>query len=114
MLNGFAVILTEAAVGYIGLCQDKEALQPQSYYCKLPENIAESEVVLIDPMLATGGSSANAADKLKRAGATQIRFACLIAVREGAAAFERRHPDIPIYTAALDGKLNENDHIVPG
>jgi uracil phosphoribosyltransferase len=113
-MNGFLEILTEASVGYIGLYRDEETLQPQSYYCKLPDHIAESEVILIDPMLATGGSAADAADELKKAGASRIRFACLIAAPEGVAAFEERHPDIPIYTASLDECLNENAYIVPG
>ena len=114
MLDGFTDILTEAAVGYIGLYRDEETHQPHSYYCKLPAEIADAEVILIDPMLATGGSGADAADELKKAGATRIRFACLIAAPEGVEAFEQRHPDIPIYAAALDECLNENAYIVPG
>lgn len=114
LMNGFAEILPEAAVGYIGLYRDEETHQPHSYYCKLPAHLGGSEVILIDPMLATGGSAADAADELKKAGATAIRFACLIAAPEGVAAFEARHPDIPIFTAALDEKLNENAYIVPG
>lgn len=114
MMNGFAEILTEASVGYIGLYRDEETHQPHAYYCKLPEHTAESDVILIDPMLATGGSASDAADEVKKAGATSIRFACLIAAPEGVAAFEKRHPDIPIYAAALDEKLNENAYIVPG
>tara|TARA_R110002096_G_scaffold84777_1_gene195517 strand:- start:256 stop:879 length:624 start_codon:yes stop_codon:yes gene_type:complete len=114
LMNGFTEILTEASVGYIGLYRDEKTHQPHSYYCKLPGNIAAAEVILIDPMLATGGSGADAADELKKAGATRIRFACLIAAPEGVAAFEARHPDIPIYTAALDEHLDENAYIVPG
>lgn len=114
MLNGFTEILTEASVGYIGLYRDEETHRPHSYYCKLPPNIADAEVILIDPMLATGGSAADAAAELKKAGATRLRFACLIAAPEGVAAFEERHPDIPIFTAALDERLNENAYIVPG
>ncbi len=114
MLDGFTDILTEAAVGYIGLYRDEETHQPHSYYCKLPDQIADAEVILIDPMLATGGSGADAADELKKAGAGSIRFACLIAAPEGVEAFEQRHPDIPIYAAALDECLNENAYIVPG
>lgn len=114
LMNGFAEILSEASVGYIGLYRDEETHQPHSYYCKLPPHIAESEVILIDPMLATGGSAADAADELKKAGASHIRFACLIAAPEGVTAFEVRHPDIPIFTASLDEKLNENAYIVPG
>jgi uracil phosphoribosyltransferase len=114
MMNGFTEILTEASVGYIGLYRDEKTLQPHAYYCKLPEHTAESDVILIDPMLATGGSAADAADELKKAGANRIRFVCLIAAPEGVAAFEARHPDIPIYSAALDEKLNENAYIFPG
>lgn len=114
MLNGFAEILTEASVGYIGLYRNEETHQPHSYYCKLPANIAEAEVILIDPMLATGGSAADAADELKKAGAERLRFACLIAAPEGVAAFEERHPDIPVFTAALDERLDENAYIIPG
>jgi len=114
MLEGFTNILTEAAVGFIGLYRDEVTHQPHSYYCKLPPEIPDAEVILIDPMLATGGSAADAADELKKAGATRIRFACLIAAPEGVAAFEERHPDIPIYAAALDECLNENAYIVPG
>lgn len=114
MLNGFTEILTEASVGYIGLYRDEETHQPHSYYCKLPPHIADAEVILIDPMLATGGSAADAADELKKAGATRLRFACLIAAPEGVAKFEERHPDIPIFTAALDEHLNEDAYIVPG
>ena len=114
MLNGFAEILTEASVGYIGLYRDEETHQPHSYYCKLPANIADAEVILIDPMLATGGSAADAADELKKAGAERLRFACLIAAPEGVAAFEERHPDIPVFAAALDERLDENAYIIPG
>ena len=114
MLNGFTEILTEASVGYIGLYRDEETHQPHSYYCKLPPHLADAEVILIDPMLATGGSAADAADELKKAGATRLRFACLIAAPEGVAKFEERHPDIPIFTAALDEHLNEDAYIVPG
>ncbi|MEM1444018.1 MAG: uracil phosphoribosyltransferase, partial [Verrucomicrobiota bacterium] len=114
LMNGFTEILSEASVGYIGLYRDEETHQPHSYYCKLPSHIAESDVILIDPMLATGGSAADAADELKKAGATHIRFACLIAAPEGVKALEERHPDIPVYTAALDEYLNENAYIVPG
>lgn len=114
MLHGFTEILTEAAVGYVGMYRDEETLEPHSYYCKMPPGIEDSEVILIDPMLATGNSSADAADQIKREGARRIRFACLIAAPEGVEAFHKRHPDIPVYTAALDEKLNERAYIVPG
>mgnify|MGYP006081420405 CR=1 FL=1 len=114
MMHGFSEILTEASVGYIGLYRDEETHQPHRYYCKMPPNLAEADVIMIDPMLATGGSAADAADELKELGASSIRFACLIAAPEGVKAFEARHPDIPIFTASLDEQLNENAYIVPG
>ena len=114
MMNGFAEILSEAAVGYIGLYRDEETLQPQCYYSKFPPNLADCEVILVDPMLATGSSSAEGASQLKAAGATRIRFAALIAAPEGIAHFHEAHPDIPIYTANIDEGLNENAYIVPG
>lgn len=114
MMQGFSDILTEASVGYIGLYRDEQTHQPHRYYCKMPPNLAGADVILIDPMLATGGSAADAADELKELGAARIRFACLIAAPEGVKAFEERHPDIPIFTASLDERLNENAFIVPG
>ena len=114
MLQGFVEILTEASIGNIGMYRDEETLEPKSYYCKMPPDLGESEVILIDPMLATGCSSAEAARQLKEQGATRIRFVCLIAAPEGIEAFSQAHPDIQIYTAALDEKLNENAYIVPG
>ena len=114
LLNGFTDILTDAAVGHIGLYRDEETHQPMRYYFKAPANLAEAEVILLDPMLATGGSAADAVDELKREGATRIRFACLIAAPEGVAAFSARHPEVPVYAAALDQCLNERAYIVPG
>lgn len=114
MMQGFSEILSEASVGYIGLYRDEETHQPHRYYCKMPPNLAEADVIMIDPMLATGGSAADAADELKELGASRIRFACLIAAPEGVKAFEERHPDIPIFTASLDERLNKDAYIVPG
>jgi uracil phosphoribosyltransferase len=114
MLEGFTDILSEASVGHIGLYRDEETHQPHRYYFKMPPHLAEAEVILIDPMLATGGSAADAVDELKRDGATRIRFVCLIAAPEGIAAFSSRHPEVNIYAAALDERLNENAYIVPG
>ncbi|MCB1229376.1 MAG: uracil phosphoribosyltransferase [Verrucomicrobiae bacterium] len=114
LMNGIAEILSEAAVGYIGLYRDEETLEPQCYYSKFPPNLAESDVILVDPMLATGNSSAEGASQLKAAGATRIKFAALIAAPEGIETFHRQHPDIPIYTAHIDEGLNENAYIVPG
>jgi uracil phosphoribosyltransferase len=114
MLNGFTEILPDAAVGYIGLYRDEITLEAKPYYSNLPPNIAECEVILIDPMLATGSSSAEGATQLKKAGATRIRFAALVAAPEGIQAFHDQHPDIPIFTASVDLGLNENSYIVPG
>jgi len=114
MLHGFTEIITEAAVGYIGMYRDEKTLEPHRYYCKMPPKIGQADVILIDPMLATGHSGADAVDQIKAEGATRIRFACLIAAPEGVEAFSQRHPDVPIYTASLDEKLNEKSYIVPG
>ncbi len=114
MLNGFTEILSESSVGYIGMYRDEETKEPHRYYCKMPPGIDQADVILIDPMLATGNSGADAVDQLKAEGATQIRFVCLIASPEGVEAFSKRHPDVPIFTASLDECLNENSYIVPG
>jgi uracil phosphoribosyltransferase len=114
LMTGFAEILSEAAVGHIGLFRDEGTLQPQSYYTKFPSNLSDADVVLIDPMLATGSSAAAGADQLKAAGATRIRFAALIAAPEGIAAFHARHPEIPVYVASIDEGLDHRAYIVPG
>ena len=114
LLQGFTDILGEASVGTIGLYRDEETLAPHRYHFRMPPSLAEAEVILIDPMLATGGSAGDAIDELKAAGAQRLRFACLIAAPEGVAAFTARHPDVPVYTAALDQCLNERAYIVPG
>ncbi len=114
MLNGFLQILREARVGHIGLFRNEETLKPESYYCNLPENLGECEVILIDPMLATGNSSAEAARQIKNAGAERLRFACLVSAPEGLALFTQEHPDVPVFTAAIDRGLNEIGYIVPG
>ena len=114
MLNGFTEILSDAAVAFIGLYRDEQSLRPRPYYSNFPPTLGESDVILIDPMLATGHSGAEAAAQLKNAGATRIRFATLIAAPEGVAEFHSRHPDIPIFTASVDEGLNEKAYIVPG
>jgi uracil phosphoribosyltransferase len=114
LLQGFTDILGEASVGTIGLYRDEETLAPHRYHFRMPPSLAEAEVILIDPMLATGGSAGDAIDELKAAGAQRLRFACLIAAPEGVAAFTARHPDVPVYTAALDQCLSERAYIVPG
>ena len=114
LLNGLTEVVTEAQVGYIGLYRDEETLEAKTYYCRLPGNLEESDIFLIDPMLATGGSAIDAVGKLKEAGATRIRFVSLIAAPEGVAAFQEAHPDVRIFTAALDECLNDRAYIVPG
>ncbi|MDF1814432.1 MAG: uracil phosphoribosyltransferase [Verrucomicrobiales bacterium] len=114
MLQGFVEILSEASIGNIGMYRDEETLEPKSYYSKMPQNLGDADVILIDPMLATGSSSAEAAAQLKMEGAANIRFVCLIASPEGVKVFNEAHPDITIYAASVDEKLDENAYIVPG
>jgi uracil phosphoribosyltransferase len=114
MLHGFTEILGDSAVGTIGLARDEETLAANRYHFRMPPNLADCEVILIDPMLATGGSASDAVDELRREGARRIRFACLIAAPEGVAAFSARHPEVPVYAAALDERLDERAYIVPG
>lgn len=116
--NGLAdallAILPEAAIGHLGLQRDPVTHEPVYYYEKLPTQIEKRQIIMTDPMLATGGSAIMAADRLKSHGASDIRFACLVAAPEGVSAFCKAHPDIPITTAALDRKLDENRYILPG
>lgn len=114
LLQGFTDILGEASIGTIGLYRDEDTLEPHRYHFRIPPALDESEVILIDPMLATGGSAGDAIDELKAAGARRLRFACLIAAPEGVENFTGRHPDVPVYAAALDQCLNERAYIVPG
>ncbi|MGR3758050.1 MAG: uracil phosphoribosyltransferase [Tranquillimonas sp.] len=114
MLDGLLELIPSARVGFVGLYRDEETLQPVQYYCKLPTELSERPVIAVDPMLATGNSSAAAVDLLKQAGATDIRFLCLLAAPEGVARMRAAHPDVPIVTAALDERLNEKGYIVPG
>jgi len=114
MVDGMSRIIPEAAVGHLGLYRDEKTLRPISYYRRLPENIAEAEVVLLDPMLATGHSASEAASILKAGGAVRIHFICILACPEGVAQLQKAHPDIPITTAAIDPELNSNGYIVPG
>ena len=114
MLNGFTDIVTESLVGYIGMYRDEETLEAKNYYRKLPDQVTDGDVFLIDPMLATGGSAIEAVSQLKECGATRLRFVCLIAAPEGVENLNRAHPDVPIYSAALDECLNEKAYIVPG
>ena len=114
LLDGVLELVPSARVGFVGLYRDEETLQPVQYYCKLPDALEDRVVIAVDPMLATGNSSAAAIDLLKQAGARNIRFLCLLAAPEGVARMKEAHPDVPIVTAALDSHLNENGYIVPG
>ncbi|MEL7211603.1 MAG: uracil phosphoribosyltransferase [Pseudomonadota bacterium] len=114
LLDGVLDLIPSARVGFVGLYRDEETLQPVQYYCKLPDALEERLVIAVDPMLATGNSSAAAIDLLKEAGATNIRFLCLLAAPEGIARMQEAHPDVPIITASVDEKLNEQGYIVPG
>lgn len=114
LLDGILDLVPSARVGFVGLYRDHETLQPVQYYFKVPSELEDRMVILVDPMLATGNSSAAAVDLLKKAGATQIKFLCLLAAPEGIARMKEAHPDVQIVTAAVDEKLNELGYIVPG
>lgn len=114
MVDGMLKLVPAAKVGHIGLYRDEETLQPVEYFCKLPQDIQDRDVIIVDPMLATGGSAMDAITLLKRRGAINIRLVCLIAAPEGIKAVTAAHPDVDVYTAAIDEKLNENGYIVPG
>ena len=116
MVDGILKLIPAARVGHIGMYRDEETLKPVEYLVKLPADIADSQIFLVDPMLATGGSAILAVDSLKKrnAKAENIKFVCLVAAPEGVKALQEAHPDIEIYTAALDEKLNEHGYIVPG
>lgn len=114
LLDGVLELIPSARVGFVGLYRDEKTLQPVEYYFKVPDGIEDRVVIAVDPMLATGNSSAAAIQRLKDAGARDIRFLCLLAAPEGVERMREAHPDVPIVTAALDEKLNENGYIVPG
>ena len=114
LLDGILELVPSARVGFVGLYRDEKTLQPVQYYFKVPPELDERLVIVVDPMLATGNSSAAAVDLLKKAGAHDIRFLCLLAAPEGVARMKEAHPDVPIVTAALDDRLNEKGYIVPG
>ena len=114
MVDGMLAMIPAAKVGHIGLYRDPETLKPVEYYCKLPADCSEREVFVVDPMLATGGSSVAAIQMLKDKGCKHIRFMCIIAAPEGVKHMQEMHPDVDIYIAALDEKLNEHGYIVPG
>ena len=114
MVDGVLNLIPAAKVGHIGLYRDEETLQPVEYFCKLPQDIAERDVIVVDPMLATGGSSIDALTMLKKRGAKHLRLMCLVGAPEGIEAIQKAHPDVDIYLASIDEKLNEQGYIVPG
>jgi len=114
LLDGVLELIPAARVGFVGLYRDEETLQPVQYYYKVPSELSTRLVIALDPMLATGNSSVAAIDLLKKSGATNIRFMCLLAAPEGIERMKKVHPDVPIVTAAVDEKLNEMGYIVPG
>ena len=114
MVDGIQRLIPAARVGHIGLYRDHDTLQPVSYYFKVPTPVADHRFLILDPMLATGGSAAEAAERLKEAGARDIALLCLVAAPEGVEAFTARHPDVPIFAAALDRELNAEGYILPG
>lgn len=114
MVGGMIKLIPAAKVGHIGLYRDEATLKPVEYFCKLPQDIGEREVIVTDPMLATGGSASDAITILKKKGAKNIRLMCLIAAPDGIKAVTEAHPDVDVYIASIDEKLNENGYIVPG
>jgi uracil phosphoribosyltransferase len=114
MVDGILKLIPAAKVGHIGLYRDPETLKPIEYYVKLPSDVEERDFIVVDPMLATGGSAIAAIESLKKRGAKNIKFMCLIAAPEGVKALETAHPDVDIYIAALDEQLNDHGYIVPG
>ncbi|MRH43970.1 uracil phosphoribosyltransferase [Aquibacillus halophilus] len=114
MVDGILRMIPTAKVGHVGLYRDPETLKPVEYYIKLPTDIEERELIVIDPMLATGGSANDAIHSLKKRGATNIKLMCLVGAPEGVEVIKKEHPDVDIYLAALDEKLNDHGYIVPG
>jgi uracil phosphoribosyltransferase len=114
MAEGVLEVMPEARVGHIGLLRDEDTLKPVTYLSKLPRDLAAGPVLLLDPMLATGGSAARACTLLRESGATDIRMLCLVATPEGASRMEADHPNIPVFTAAMDRELNDQGFILPG
>ena len=114
MVDGILNLLPAAKVGHIGLYRDHDTHEPVEYYCKLPVDVAEREVIVLDPMLATGGSAIDAITKIKEKGVKQIKFMCIIAAPECVEALIAAHPDVQVYCGALDGHLNEDKYIIPG
>jgi uracil phosphoribosyltransferase len=114
MVEGFLNLLPDARVGHLGMYRDEEEMTPVDYFERLPPNLADSHVFVVDPMLATGGSAVHALDRLKEAGAQRLRLICVVSAPEGVAAVQEAHPDVPIWTAALDRELDDHSFIRPG
>ena len=114
MVDGILKLIPAAKVGHVGLYRDPETLQPVEYYVKLPTDVEERDFIVLDPMLATGGSAAEAINSLKKRGAKQIKLMCIVAAPEGVKVLQEEHPDVDIYVAALDEKLNDHGYVVPG
>lgn len=114
MVDGMLALVPSARVGHIGLYRDHDTLEPHEYYCKLPDHMEDRQIIVLDPMLATGGSGVAAVDFIKQHGATNIKFMCIIAAPEGIKRFTKAHPDVPLYCGHLDQGLNEHGYIVPG
>nr|WP_300004636.1 uracil phosphoribosyltransferase [Tissierella sp.] len=114
MVEGLLTLLPAAKVGHVGLYRDPETLQPIEYYCKLPQDVKDRKLIVVDPMLATGGSAIAALNSVKQRGATNIKLVCLVSVQEGIDAIHAAHPDVDIYVASIDEKLNDHAYIEPG
>jgi uracil phosphoribosyltransferase len=114
LIDGILDLVPDAVVAHIGIARDEETALPQPYYAKLPALLSNADVFLLDPMLATGGSAIEAANQLKQAGVQGLRFTCVVSCPVGIAAFQSAHPDVPVFTAAIDERLNERNYIVPG
>ena len=114
MVDGILQLIPAAKVGHVGMYRDEETFEPHEYFVKLPEDIDSRQLLVVDPMLATGGSAIMAIDSLKKRGASNIKFVCLVSAPEGVKALQDAHPDVDIYTAALDDHLNDQGYIVPG
>ncbi|GKV69151.1 uracil phosphoribosyltransferase [Sporosarcina sp. NCCP-2716] len=114
MVDGMLKLIPAARVGHVGLFRDPETLEPHEYFVKLPSDVSERELIVVDPMLATGGTAVEAINSLKKRGAKHIKFMCLVAAPEGVEVLTEAHPDVDVYIAALDEKLNDHGYIVPG
>lgn len=114
MVDGITALIPSARIGHIGLYRDPETLMPVEYYCKLPHDVADRDVIVVDPMCATGGSAIDAISMIKKRGPKHIKFMCTIAAPEGLKALSEAHPDVDIFCAALDERLNDHGYIVPG